>query len=177
MKPRKKECKLPQMCKTFALINMPNGCLVGANSTRFTGTSVPLAGPPSQHLLCSPLKADGCHMGRASPYLEDQQERCQSARKHVICIKMQGRIRRWGWGWGLEVGGGGARVGCNLQPTTSVHPDSTTANDSKTRHSPRQRRTAPAGRTRRMTRRNPNVIGGGTYKAIPPRNPLLRSCK
>lgn len=77
---------------------MPNGCLVGANSTRFTGTSVPVAGPPSQHLLCSPLKADGCHMGRASPYLEDQQERCQSARKHVIYIKMQGRIRRWGWG-------------------------------------------------------------------------------
>lgn len=70
--------------------------------------------PPSQHLLCSPLKADGCHMGRASPYLEDRQERCQSARKHVICIKMQGRIRRWGWG--LEVGGAEERgwgVNCN----------------------------------------------------------------
>lgn len=75
---------------------------------------------------------------------------------------------------GVGVGGGGARVGCNLQPTTSVHPDSTTANDSKTRHSPRQRRTAPAGRTRRMTRRNPNVIGGGVLIRQSP--PATRFC-
>lgn len=41
----------PQMFNALVLIMEPNGCLVGANSTRFTCTFVPAAhaSPPSQH--------------------------------------------------------------------------------------------------------------------------------
>lgn len=52
----RERCKLPQMFKTFALINMPNRCLVGANSTCLTGTSVPVVGPPT---ACCLYSADG----------------------------------------------------------------------------------------------------------------------
>lgn len=93
-----------QMFITFTLINMPNGCPVGANSGCSAGTSVPagLFTPSLYSVECWQMP-----YGATWTYLEYEAT-------HRSYKNTHGHISQ-----SIPLGGSG-----HWQPTTSVHPDS-----------------------------------------------------